>query len=179
MPGRKDIILVAVTVFMLITTAVFTAQPVKAAPVSTVAFLEGAAGAQDAGATQAAPSGSVSQSVQNSTVSQPVQNAANSVSQAIDNAGGVKPVTPVEFAGKVNKFIAGLNAAIGGLVIPVATFAMLVSICIIILGALVGHSNLKRYGWGGLFLASVGLLLFWGLPVLLGLLQALATRFAG
>lgn len=168
MPIRKNIIFfVAVTVLILVITGVFAVQPVKAAPVSTVAVLESVAETPNAT--------SASQDISSGTAQ---SNAASSVSQAIDAAGGVKPVTPGEFAGKVNKFIAGLNAAIGGLVLPVATFAMLVSICVIILGALVGHGNLKRYGWGGLLLASVGLLLFWGLPVLLGLLQALATRFA-
>jgi hypothetical protein len=167
MLNRKSLILLAATTLMLVMTGIFAVQPVKAAPVSTVAVLESVA--ETANVTSA------SQDINSGTAQ---SNTASSVSQAIDAAGGVKPVTPGEFAGKVNKFIAGLNAAIGGLVLPVATFAMLVSICVIILGALVGHGNLKRYGWGGLLLASVGLLLFWGLPVLLGLLQALATRFA-
>lgn len=169
-------ILVAVTVLMLATVAVFVAHPAEAAPVSTAAVLENAAGTSNA-APANANSGAAADNAAPANAAQP--DAASSVSQAIDSAGGVKSVTPAEFAEKVNKFIAGLNAAIGGLVLPVATFAMLVSICVIILGALVGHGNLKRYGWGGLLLASVGLLLFWGLPVLLGLLQALATRFAG
>ncbi|MGB9859457.1 MAG: hypothetical protein ACPLQP_05940 [Moorellaceae bacterium] len=97
----------------------------------------------------------------------------------VTDPGGIKPVSPGEFVAKINSFIADLNAAISGIVLPLATFAMLVSIAVITVGFLVGHSNLKRYGWGGLFLACCGVFLFYGLPLIIGLVRALAYRLAG
>ncbi|WP_157109832.1 hypothetical protein [Thermanaeromonas toyohensis] len=100
-------------------------------------------------------------------------------STAVTDPGGIKPVSPGEFVAKVNTFIADLNTAVSGLVLPLATFAMLVSIAVITVGFLVGHSNLKRYGWGGLFLACVGVFLYYGVPLIIGLVRALAYRLAG
>lgn len=97
----------------------------------------------------------------------------------VTDPGGIKPVSPSEFVAKVNSFIADLNTAVSGMVLPLATFAMLVSIAVITVGFLVGHSNLKRYGWGGLVLACVGVFLFYGLPLIIGLVRALAYRLAG
>ncbi len=132
-------------------------------------------------AVQAAPT-ETGNSAATTTVTPPVGSSTAATapvdsSAVVTDPGGVKPVTPTEFVAKVNNVITGINTATSGLILPVATFAMLISIVIIIMGALVGHHNLRRYGWGGLFLASFGLLLFWGLPVILGLIQALATRF--
>ncbi|MGI9951324.1 hypothetical protein V3F56_03090 [Moorellaceae bacterium AZ2] len=98
---------------------------------------------------------------------------------SVAEPGGIKPVSPAEFVARINEFIADINTAISGLVLPVATTVMLVSIVVITAGFLVGHSNLKRYGWGGLFLACCGVFLFYGLPLIIGLVRTLAYRLGG
>jgi hypothetical protein len=95
-----------------------------------------------------------------------------------DAFGGVKPVSPGEFVARVDRLVAGLNTAVGGLVVPLATFSMLVSVAALALGHILGLGVVKRFGWGGLFMTAVALLIFWGMPVIIGLIRALATSFA-
>lgn len=105
--------------------------------------------------------------------------AQQGTAAAVTEPGGIRPVSPGEFVAKVNGFVADLNTAVSGLVLPLATLAILISIVVITMGFLVGHSNLKRYGWGGLFLACVGVFLYYGVPLIIGLVRALAYRLSG
>lgn len=92
--------------------------------------------------------------------------------------GTVNPVSPREFTDKVNRFVGEVNGMVAGIIVPLAMFAMLVSAAALALGSIIGFKAVSRFGWGGLTLSALGLLVFWGIPVILGLIKSLAGYFA-
>jgi len=56
---------------------------------------------------------------------------------------------------------------------------MLISTAILALGGVIGTKTVQRFGWGGLLMSVAGLLIFWGIPVIIGLTKSLAGYFAG
>lgn len=95
------------------------------------------------------------------------------------DSSGMRPVSPSEFVARFNRMVNGINSAVAGLIVPLATFALLVSVAVLSLGAILGSSTIKRYGFGGIFFTTIGLILFWGIPVFIGLIKSLAASFAG
>jgi len=93
--------------------------------------------------------------------------------------GSVEPVSPKEFTDKMNKFVGEINNMLAGIIVPLAMLGMLISTAILALGGVIGTKTVQRFGWGGLLMSVAGLLIFWGIPVIIGLTKSLAGYFAG
>lgn len=111
--------------------------------------------------------------------SQTDQPAASAAQQApVSDYGSIKPVSPREFTDRVNKFVGEVNGMVAGIIVPLAILAMLISAAALALGSLIGWKAVQRFGWGGLFLSILGLLVYWGIPIIIGLTKSLAGYFA-
>lgn len=86
-------------------------------------------------------------------------------------------VTAQEFAAKVAQSLAILTQAIGSIVMPLAGFMMVVSIIMFILGSIFHASMLRKTGAGGMIAVAVGVLLYYAIPTIFGLLQAMSQPF--
>lgn len=132
---------------------------------------------QGAAQAQGSAQAQTSTQTQDSAQAQGTQNA-NQQAQTTADYGTVKPVSPREFTDKVNRFVGVVNGMLAGTIVPLAMFAMLVSAAALALGSVIGMRAVSRFGWGGLVLSAMGLLVFWGMPVILGLIKSLAGYFS-
>jgi len=89
----------------------------------------------------------------------------------------VSPVTPQEFAVKIADTIMVLTQAIGSVIIPLAGFILTTSIIMFILGSLFHASTLRKAGAGGMIGVVAGVLLYYAIPTILGVLQIAAQSF--
>lgn len=83
---------------------------------------------------------------------------------------GMEPVSPQD-SGRVNALIGSINKAAMGLVFPLAVFSLLISLGALLIGRSLSSGSVSRFGWSGLLLTIVALLLVWGMPVLIGLVR--------
>jgi Flp pilus assembly protein TadB len=145
---------------------------VLAFPVAALAQDQAAQSADQQGAAQAQnqAQGTAQAQTQGTVQAQGQQNQTT--------YGTVNPVSPREFTDKVNRFVGEVNGMVAGIIVPLAMFAMLVSAAALALGSIIGFKAVSRFGWGGLTLSALGLLVFWGIPVILGLIKSLAGYFA-
>jgi hypothetical protein len=86
----------------------------------------------------------------------------------------VQPVTPQEFSVKIANTLMVLTQAIGSIIIPLAGFILTISIIMFILGSLFHSSTLRRAGAGGMIGVAGGVLLYYAIPTILGVLQIAA-----
>lgn len=105
-------------------------------------------------------------------------NTIQNVPDSYNYTGDVKPVSPGEFTDKMNKFVGEINNMLAGIIVPLAMLGMLVSTAILALGGIIGAKAVQRFGWGGLFMSVAGLLVYWGIPVIIGLTKSLAGYFS-
>ncbi|RJO62790.1 MAG: hypothetical protein C4542_02180 [Dehalococcoidia bacterium] len=98
-------------------------------------------------------------------------------SSATNGNFGIKPVSPGEFVGKVENIISGANVALGSIIVQLAIFGMLVSLAVLAVGGLFGIGLVKRVGFGGLLMSAFGLLVYFLIPVILGLIKSFAGQF--
>jgi len=89
----------------------------------------------------------------------------------------IHPVTPQEFAVKIANTLMVLTQAIGSVIIPLAGFILTISIIMFILGSIFHASMLRRAGAGGMVGVAVGVLLYYAVPTILGVLQIAAQSF--
>jgi hypothetical protein len=94
------------------------------------------------------------------------------------NVDNIRPVPPEEFAGKFNKVIMGLIEALSIIIVPLAMLSMLISVIALSVGALIGRKSVTAFGVGGFLCACAALFIFWGMPLIIGLIQSLAASFA-
>lgn len=130
--------------------------------------------AQEQSSTQAQGSTQTQGTVQTQASDQ----AQGAAQQSPADYGTVRPVSPREFTDKVNRFVGEVNGMLAGTIVPLAMFAMLVSAAALALGSVIGMRAVSRFGWGGLVLSAMGLLVFWGMPVIFGLIKSLAGYFS-
>jgi hypothetical protein len=93
-------------------------------------------------------------------------------------AGPIQAGDPKAFVAKLDLLAADVYQAVATLIVPLSMIAMLFSCIALVLGGLLGWDAVRRFGWGGLFMCVAGLLLFYGIPVIIGLIRAVAARFA-
>ncbi|WP_028991383.1 hypothetical protein [Thermoanaerobacter thermocopriae] len=89
----------------------------------------------------------------------------------------IHPVTPQEFATKVAHALSVLTQVIGSIIMPLAGFIFTVSIIMFILGSIFHASTLRRAGAGGMIGVSVGVLLYYAIPTIFGVLQVVSQSF--
>ncbi|ERM91519.1 hypothetical protein O163_10120 [Caldanaerobacter subterraneus subsp. yonseiensis KB-1] len=89
----------------------------------------------------------------------------------------IHPVTPQEFATKIAHTLMVLTQVIGSIIMPLAGFILTVSIIMFILGSIFHASTLRRAGAGGMIGVVVGVLLYYAIPTILGVLQIAAQSF--
>lgn len=98
--------------------------------------------------------------------------------QGAVSPSAVQSVPPEEFVIKANRLLGDVHAMASGVIMPLAGVAMVVSIGAIALGSLTGWGIMRRFGFGGLFTTCLGVFLFWGIPVILGVIRSLGMRFS-
>jgi len=87
------------------------------------------------------------------------------------------PITAAEFARKVTDAIIMLINSISGIIMPIATLALLISIGLFIMGGFMQSSNLKKAGAGGIGASIAGIILYFALPTIMSLLAGLQQIF--
>jgi hypothetical protein len=92
--------------------------------------------------------------------------------------GPLQVISPAVIVGKLTLAINDLNIAVAMIFVPLAVFGILASCVILALGCLIGCQPVRRFGWSGLLTSCLGLLVFYGIPVIVGLIQAVAARLA-
>ncbi len=123
---------------------------------------------------------------QPSTIDQPsmMQNTASLNDQAesseegFTNTGPLRPVRPRDFVHKLVLLVNEMNALAASIIVPLAVFGITVSCIFLALGCLIGWQAVKRLGWGGLLTSCLGLLVFYGIPLIIGLIRAFISRLA-
>lgn len=86
----------------------------------------------------------------------------------------VQPVSVDEFNGKVNHLLDLLVGISGNLLVKVAMFMMIVSAFITVVGWFFRFDGPKDLGIRGLIMSSFGLLVFWSIPFIVRLINAVA-----
>lgn len=87
------------------------------------------------------------------------------------------PISAAEFAQKVANAVVMLINSISGIIMPVATLALLVSIGLFIVGGFMQSSSLKKAGAGGIGASIAGIILYFALPAIMSLLAGLQQIF--
>ncbi|SDF16279.1 hypothetical protein SAMN04244560_00335 [Thermoanaerobacter thermohydrosulfuricus] len=82
-----------------------------------------------------------------------------------------------EFAAKIAQSLTILAQALGSIIIPLATVMMIVSIIMFIFGSIFHSSNIKKAGAAGMISVAVGILLYYAIPTIMGILQAMSAPF--
>jgi hypothetical protein len=88
-----------------------------------------------------------------------------------------EPVSAGEFAQKVSQAVIMLINSIAGVIVPVAVLSLLVSVILVIAGGITHSSNIKKAGAGGIGAAVGGLLIYYGLPLIMSLLAGIQQIF--
>lgn len=89
----------------------------------------------------------------------------------------IQSVTAQQSANKVAQSISILSQAFGSVILPIAGLSMLISVAMFILGGVFHASTLRKVGAGGMISVSVGVLLYFAIPTIFGLLQAMSQPF--
>ena len=101
----------------------------------------------------------------------------SSTSNVNNYAGNIDAIAPDTFFSALENFITDLYNALGGIMKPLAQFLILVSVIAIAIGALFSSDDIKKYGFAGIFMAALGLLVFYGLPIIVGVVEGIANYF--
>lgn len=91
----------------------------------------------------------------------------------------VKPVTPEEFAERVIKSLNVLSNALSGVILPLAGFGLLVSIGLFIAGSIFRSDSMRKAGAGGIGACLLGIVLYFAIPAVIGLLQTISMILKG
>ena len=89
--------------------------------------------------------------------------------------GGVSPVSPGEFASNLSSLIERANAALSGIIVPLASLSLLASCLVFVLGAFLGWGAVRRIGLAGALCSVFGLALFWAVPLVIAATKVLVT----
>jgi hypothetical protein len=87
------------------------------------------------------------------------------------------PITAAEFAQKVAEAVIMLIDSVSGIIIPVATLSLLISIVLFIVGGFMQSSSIKKAGAGGIGATILGLILYYAAPTIVSLLSGLQLVF--
>jgi hypothetical protein len=108
--------------------------------------------------------------------------ASNSTSGAAVSPSNFTTVWPLEnmapkdLDNRINLIAGDLASAVAAVIVPLAVLSMLVSCIALALGSLTGWGAAKHFGLGGLFMACAGLLVYYGYPLIIGLIRVLVGR---
>lgn len=94
-----------------------------------------------------------------------------------DIATNPKPISAGEFAQKVADAVVMLINSVSGVIIPIATLSLLVSIIMFIVGSFTQSSSIKKAGASGIGATILGLVLYYAAPTILSLLSSLQLIF--
>lgn len=104
------------------------------------------------------------------------KNWINTVTQ-ISIQNPIKPVSPEEFNLKVNEGGDLLLQAIGGLVIPIVSISILLSIITFIMGGMLHSDKIRKAGAAGIGASALGYFIYLISPYLMGLLYSISKVF--
>jgi len=88
----------------------------------------------------------------------------------------IQSVDPGDFARKIGTGLYAVYQYLQVLVIPLALVVMGVSALMFIGGILFHSGPTKRIGLSGVFMSLFGLFFFWGIPILIGVAQAIHDK---
>lgn len=88
-----------------------------------------------------------------------------------------EPITAGEFAQKIADAVIMLINSMSGIIMPIATLSLLVSIGLFIVGGFTQSSSLRKAGSGGIGASITGILLYFALPSIMSLLAGLQQIF--
>ena len=94
----------------------------------------------------------------------------------LTNARPLENMAPKDLVGRINLAAGDLASAAAAVIVPLAVLSMLVSCLVLVIGSLSSWGAAKRFGLGGLFTACAGLLVYYGYPLIIGLIRVLADR---
>jgi hypothetical protein len=83
-------------------------------------------------------------------------------------------ITSNDLDNRINLISSDLVSAAGAVIIPLAILSVLVNCLALLLGSLIGWEAAKIFGLGGLIMAFAGLLVYYGYPLIIGLIRILA-----
>ncbi len=109
-------------------------------------------------------------------VETPAGGAENGAGNGVKNRdfGMVRPVPPEVAAGKITGMLNRLYASLASVVIPLSMVVLLISALFLIPGSFLGAEMVRRMGWGGIIAGAAGLLVFWGIPLIIGITKSIA-----
>jgi hypothetical protein len=96
----------------------------------------------------------------------------------LTTAWPLENMAPKDLVNRINLVAGDLASAAAAVIVPLAVLSMLVSCLVLVFGSLSSWEAAKRFGLGGLFMACAGLLVYYGYPLIIGLIRVLVDRLA-
>jgi hypothetical protein len=123
--------------------------------------------------------GSMAHGTKSSTTQSMASNSTSGAAVSPSNFTTVWPLenmAPKDLDNRINLIAGDLASAVAAVIVPLAVLSMLVSCIALALGSLTGWGAAKHFGLGGLFMACAGLLVYYGYPLIIGLIRVLVGR---
>lgn len=86
-------------------------------------------------------------------------------------------VTPDEFAQKTNKLTETGSAAAGDIILSLSKFAILVELIILIFSQVFKITVVRNYALSAIGFSLIAVFIFWGLPLIFGLIKYAVNTF--
>jgi hypothetical protein len=96
----------------------------------------------------------------------------------LTTAWPLENMAPKDLVNRINLVAGDLASAAAAVIVPLAVLSMLVSCLVLVFGSLSSWEAAKRFGLGGLFMACAGLLVYYGYPLIIGLIRVLVDHLA-
>lgn len=87
----------------------------------------------------------------------------------------IKPVSPEELTSKITQAMYLVYSYVQVVIIPLTLAVCGISALLFIAGGILHSSQCRKLGVYGFFSAIGGLFLFWGIPVILGIVQQISN----
>lgn len=93
------------------------------------------------------------------------------------NVVNVDPVPAEEFSNRIVEALMVLTEALGGIILPLVGFGLMVSIGLYVMGSVFKSETLRKAGGGGIASCFIGGFLYFAIPTIMGLFKTIATIF--
>ena len=95
----------------------------------------------------------------------------------VDVATNTSSITAAEFAQRVADAVVVLINSVSGIIVPIATLSLLVSVVLLIIGSFTQSSKIKKAGASGIGATVLGLIVYYAAPTIISLFSSLQLIF--
>lgn len=88
-----------------------------------------------------------------------------------------KAVSPEEFGNRIGKAITELGKVLGSTMMPLASVGFVAAVIMFVAGTAFKSENMKKVGVGGMGVVAFGVLLYFAIPLILGVLEYIGQFF--